>query len=309
VRATKVVPVRIDGDTVTVDGTTLPADRSGRSPFDVALAALAASATRWRPVRAEITESFGITRCLVLPDASVRDLNFTYTGGEDDALAEPVMTVPLVTPRPARPNVSASPASTPRGARASAELAARLAVRAGLRHRRRWFRPVAAGLCGAIAIAAVARLLVWGASSIDSPGPAAELTPAAGTSSVSASPSGQQTEDGASFDPMRRLRITVTGGIGTVRVTGERVEIRLHLKGPDLIDEHLTLTRRGVEIELPPGTYRWVATAKARVKATGKVTIGAPSPSEPTSAETSAPASEPPSSQETFAPPVDPDRT
>jgi len=310
VRATKVVRVRIDGDTVTVDGTTLPADHAGRTPFEVALAALAPSATRWRPVRAEITESFGVTRCLVLPDASVRDLTFTYTGGEDDALAEPVMSVPLVAPTPAEPTVAASPASMPPGSRASTVLAARRAVLAGLQVRRRWFRPVAAGLAGAVAIAAVAWLLVWGAASLDSPEPDAELTPAAGTASVTASPSGQQTEHGASFDHTRKLRITVTGRIGTVRVTGERAEIRLHLKGPDLLDKHLSLSSSGVEIELAPGTYRWVATAKARVKATGKVTVVAPSPSEaPATATPAAPSSEPRPSQETFAPPVDPDRT
>jgi len=308
VRATKVVPVRIDGDSVTVDGTTLPADDSGRTPFEVALAALAPSATRWRPVRAEITETFGVTRCLVLRDATVRDLTFTYTGG-DDAPNEPVMTVPLVAPTPREPTVSVSPASRPPGLRASAVLAARRAVLAGLQDRRHWFRPVAAGLVGAVTIAAVAWLLVWGAGSLDSPAPDAELAPAAGTSSVTASPSGQQTEHGASFDHTRKLRITVAGGIGTVRVTGEQAEIRLHLNGPDRLDEHLSLSSSGIEIELAPGTYRWVATAKARVRATGKVTIVAPQPSDATNTETPTPSPEPRQSQETFAPPVDPDRT
>jgi len=302
VRASAVVPVVIDGDTITVDGDVLPPDAtSGRAPFDVALATLATSATRRCPVRAEITESFGVTRCLVLPDATTRELTFTYTGGLDadaveTAAAEPEPTVRVV---PARPAVQV--------ARQVARQARQRAVRP------LWLRPAPVVLA-AVVVVGVVVALVWALAGLGSDPERVdgELTAAVATPTGHVEPTGS-TAPGHSFKPLRQLHVTATGGAGSIEFRGERVDIRLRLRGPVDRDQRRQLTRSGFLVEnLPPGTYTWLVTALGHVKATGSVVVLA-RPTAPTSTPAAAlqpiASTQSPTTQETFAPPVDPDRS
>lgn len=281
----------------------LPADDSGRTPFDVALAAVAATATRRRPVSVEVTESFGITRCRVLADGTTRDLTFTYTGGEDreppateGAAAAPPALTPAIAPAAARALRPPAPAVA----------AARRLALARVRRRPAWLRPVVTGTLGAVGIAALAWLLVWGALQLSpEPDPQLELAPA-GSATQTQTPAGP-VSNGATFAPLPRLQITVTGGARSVVVAGERVVVRLHLRGPERLDERLTLSRQGTTLELAPGHYGWVATARGRVKAFGTLVVLA-SPVTVASTEPSTRQSQPPAPSETFAPPIDPDR-
>jgi len=310
--AATVTRVHIDGDRITVDGMVLPADHSGRTPFDVALASVAASATRRRGVRVEITESFGVTRCRVLPDGTTRDLTFTYTGGEDH---EPVLTADsageiaaasLAPPRAMAPAIAPAAARALRPA-APAVVAARRIAQSQVRRRPAWLRPVVTGTLGAVGIAALAWLLVWGALQLSTePDPELELAPA-GSATQTQTPAGPVSH-GATFAPLPRLDITVTGGTGTVTVAGEQVVVRVHLRGPDRVDEKLTLSRQGTTYEVEPGRYTWVATARGRVKAAGTVVVDAPAPTEVATTPSTRESQPSPAPETTFAPPIDPDR-
>jgi len=302
VRASAVVQVVIDGDTITVDGVVLPPGAtSGRTPYDVALATLASSATRRRPVRAEITESFGVTRCLVLPDATTRELTFTYTGGVDADAVETAhaQSEPAVRFVPARPAAEAA-------RQVAQQVARQRAVRPA------WLSPARVVLA-AVAVVGGVVALVWALAGLgsDPEGVDGELTAAAAMPTGHVKPTAS-TAPGHTFAPLPRLHVTATGGAGSIEFRGERADIRLRLRGPVDRDQRRQLTQGGFLIEdLPPGTYRWRVTALGHVKATGSVVVLA-RPTAPTSTPASTPqpqsSTQSPATQETFAPPVDPDR-
>ena len=281
-RTTPVVQVVIEGDSITVDGVVLPwpPGSEGRQPYDVALAALATSATRRRPVRAEIFETSGITRCLVLPDATTKDLRFTYTGGSDVAAhSQTVEAARTVARQVTRPSFRLPTFAVPRA----------------------WLRPALVGVGAATAATlVVVGVVVLTGSSADRASED-ELSTTAGTPTV---PVSSPTHHAA--HPLPALNVSASGGVGSVTFTGDSLQIRVMLSGPETRDDRLTVTPEGVVLDgLKPGTYHWRATAVKHQKVTGDVVVEA----EPVTSTPEATASqEPPPAQQTFAPPVDPDR-
>lgn len=275
------VLIVIDGDTVIVDGSPLPQDPFGRAPYDVAIAHCASAAGRFRPVAAEIVESFGTTTCQVLRDGTTRGLRFAYNAAGAD----------LEVPAPAGPVVLPVPTRTTRDTRAADRTRLPLLQYAGL------------ALVG-LALAALATLWAVRDGSTSPTGALAATTPQRVLPAFTVAP-------GQSLAPLPVLDIEAEGGVGAIEFMGERGPVQVQLTGPVTQELTLELTRAGVVVDdLPAGEYHWVARAEGRAGRRGTVTVAAPAPAYTPSAEpTREPSPQPPSPPETFEPPIDPDRT
>jgi hypothetical protein len=271
-RTTSVVQVIIDGDTITVDGAVLPWDPAtdARSPYDVTLAALATSATRWRPVRAEITETSGITRCQVLRDGTTENLRFTYTGGVGAVDLPPV------------PMVAATRSLVQARARRLPPVPSRFAVTG-------------------LGIVCLVGLVALGVHQMALPGRPVDdvrITAASPTSPVT-----QPLEPGSPFRPLPPLRVEAVPAIGGIEFRGERLRVVVVIDG---VSHRLRLNHDGVLLDgLTAGSHDWTASGPARLDASGTTDVL----SQPAPTTSTTPTPEPPATQQTFAPPIDPDRT
>lgn len=274
-RTTSVVQVLIDGDTITVDGAVLPWDPATdpRSPYDVTLAALATSATRWRPVRAEITETSGITRCQVLRDGTTENLRFSYTGGVAGLGAAEVPPVAVVA-----------------------------ATRSLVQARSRRLPPVPWRFAvTGLGIVSLVGLVALGVHQLALPGRPVDdvrITAASPTSPVT-----QPLEPGSSFRPLPLLRVEAVPAIGGIEFRGERLQVVVVIDG---VSHRLRLNHDGVLLDgLTAGSHDWTASGPGRLDVSGTTEVLLPPA--PTTSKTPTP--EPPATQQTFAPPIDPDRT
>lgn len=277
-RTTSVVQVLIDGDTITIDGVVLPPSAELVAPFDRALAVLATRATKRRPVRAEITETSGISRCKVTAEGTAEELRFTLTAVEGGVPAQS----PVVATR-------------------------RIVQRQRTRVSVPW-RPVAAVAVALVVLSGIGFGLGHLPQRTPSAAAVAELAEVA-VVTTSPTPTAQLVRSGGDFRPLPRLTISAVAQVGAIAFSGDRLRIEVVVDG---VAHRLRLGPDGALVDgLAPGTHTWTALAPGHLEASGSVVVLAPEPSSPAPDATTEP-SQPtaqPTTQPTFAPPVDPDRT
>jgi hypothetical protein len=274
VRTTPVVQVLIDGETITIDGVVLPDCVEPMAPFDRALAALAMRATKRRPVRAEITEASGISRCKVTAAGTAEELRFTLTSPGGGLPAQPpvVATRRIVQPRQ-RP-----PVPVP-------------------------WRPLA-GVAVAVVVLAGIGLSLGHLPARTSPAMAEVVAVTA-----SPMPMAQRVRPGADFRQLPALAISAVGQVGAIEFVGDHLRVEVVVDG---VTHGLRLGPDGALVDgLAPGTHTWTARASGHLDASGSVVVPAPAPTPSMPEPTIQPSIRPsqPTTQLTFDPPIDPDRT